>query len=208
MRIRSITTVAALAAVSLTSAACGKDGTGSDNSKVGEASFSYSGARSGSFSTRGEYQPNNTGVYDFAAAYVDDADGTINLVGGDARSSTTGDVILVSAPDREATTTCTDHTTSCDILGVFAINVNASTDDVDDLFGGDVGTVTISSRTSTRVRGTFSFRMDDLRGGATGLDVRSGSFDVPVVSSDIAISRSGVDGPQLNALIARATRSR
>lgn len=171
----------ALTTLTLSLGACG-DSTGSDRARTGELAFSYSGSVSGRFEAVGE--PRNTSSnIEFAAALVND--GEMLLVGSEPDGRDRADVFIASAPAIQRTTVCTADTDffDCEILAGLVLGEDVDTGDYDRSFTGWVGSLTVSEITDTRVRGSFSFTLedDDVFENAPLIEVRSGTFDVPIL---------------------------
>ena len=186
MKRRAILAVLAAAAAL---AAC-KDSTGHDGVGSGSVSFTYTGARSGSYSASGEFERLGTSSFvkkSFATGVnVNDASGpVIGILGYVPVTATTGhQVVLVLPPVTGGETLEIDPTcetvTFCP-LGLVSFDINPDTqfDDSEGyLFTG--GTVHVTSATTDRVAGTFSGTAVDVTGTKT-LTVTNGSFDVPIL---------------------------
>lgn len=205
--------IAAAAALSL--AACGGDSTGSDKAS-GSLSFSYSGARSGSYSASGKYEELNGNSFtkrEFAVATTDNSSGTpaIAMLSYNPVSSTRGDLTLFAftRPNSAGTIAVDDDNCVSDDcpLGLFAFNVNP---DVSSTTGETYyyltkGTISVTAISSSNVSGTFQGKAVDLDSGDT-LRVTNGSFNVPIVSGIGGLSsRTPVDIPVLRARAAKKT---
>ena len=181
----------ALAAALGSMAAC-KDSTGSDNNgNNGSLSFNYSGARSGSYQASGQYQSSGTSFakQSFAVGTNTVLFGTpVALIASyQPTTSSRGDeVILVLEGNAHTGTYSRDF--DCDAncaIGFVSYGIDPALDDdtsSDDFSFAD-GTVTVTSVSNGRMRGTFSGHMEDDETSLRTVNVVSGSFDVPMVSS-------------------------
>jgi hypothetical protein len=207
MRNRPIHKLFGSAAIVLALAACG-DSTGNEDSNRGSIAFSYSGSESGSFDSDGEFRRGATTSTTFSAAIINQ-DG-ITLIGNEARTNNRSDVFALGVPERRGTTTCTFDDFDCDMFAVFIMNVSGTDELSDGFFGGYDGSVNVTGLTENRVRGTFSLNLEDLEstaGTPATVRLRSGTFDVPIVSeSELggALNRS----PAGQAELLRALRAR
>ncbi|HKP77083.1 MAG TPA: hypothetical protein VJT67_16245 [Longimicrobiaceae bacterium] len=186
---RRMMTLALLAAAA-TLAGC-KDSTGDgDGVGSGSVSFTYTGARSGTYSASGEFEKLGSGSFvkkSFATGVnLNDANGNvIGILGYVPVTATTGhQAVLVLPPvtggeTLEIDPTC-EGTTFCP-LGLISFNLNPD-EQFDDsegfLFTG--GTVHVTSVANGRLKGTFSGTAVDVTGTQT-LTVTNGSFDVPLL---------------------------
>jgi hypothetical protein len=180
---------AALAAVTLATAGC-KDSTGSKPVPSGSMAFSYTGARSGSYSVSGALT--RQGANSFAkipfAAGVKLSDGAQSYIGIVAYlpvTATTGHEVLFLFPRPAAGANlalvdeCAD--TSCP-LGIVAFDTNPDVDvDNSEAFAFNTGTVHVTAINSDRISGTFSGTAADIDGTHT-ITVTNGTFDVPLVN--------------------------
>lgn len=137
---------------------------------------------SGQFDARGDARrtPSNE---EFAAALVED--GELLLVASEPEGRSHADVFIASAPATERTTVCTVDTDffDCEIQAGLVLGEERDTGHYDRSFTGYVGSLTVSEITDSRVRGSFSFTMedDDVFEDAPVIQVRSGTFDVPIL---------------------------
>jgi hypothetical protein len=207
MRNRIIHKLFGSAAIVLALAACG-DSTGNEDSNRGSIAFSYSGAESGSFDADGEFRRGVTTSTTFSAAIIDQ-DG-ITLIGNETRANNRSDLFLMLVPERRGTTTCTSNDFDCEMFALFLINASENDELSDGFFGGTDGSANVTGLTENRVRGTFSLNLEDIEattGTAAIVRLRSGTFDVPIVSeSDLggSLNRS----PAGQAELLRVLRAR
>lgn len=182
-------TLLAVLAATAALAAC-KDATGDNGVGSGSVSFTYSGARSGSYSAKGEFEKVGTSSFvkkSFATGVsLRDANGdVIGILGYVPVTATTGhQAVLVLPPVSGGETLEIDPTcegvTFCPLgLITFDINPDEQFDDSEGyLFTG--GTVHVTSVANNRLKGTFSGTAVDITGTQT-LTVTNGSFDVPLL---------------------------
>lgn len=181
---------AALACVTVASAAC-KDSTGSTPQvTAGSLAFSYSGALTGSFAANGILTHRDTSFVKqpFAAGVKLVGNSGQNVVGILSYmpvSASTGHEVIFIFPFASAgqtvnlTKTCTSA--NCPLAGV-AFNVNPDlVDDDSDPFFFTSGSLHITSTSNRRIAGTFSGTAEDSLGTRT-ITVTNGEFDVPYES--------------------------
>ena len=201
---RTLTLAAALAAL----AAC-SDSTGPSGNE-GQLQFGYSGARNGSYSATGELVPSGSSAgfvkQSFAAAgsTTFSGDPVIILASYAPVTSQVGDQIELILPGRTGTFAfvegCDANDCAEGFLG-FSFDPDLGYDANGDYFTLVSGTVTITSVSGGRVRGTFSgTAVSDASGSARTLNVSGGSFDAPL--------GNGVGFDRLAATRARAQRAR
>jgi hypothetical protein len=204
MKTRQITRAALGAAVAFL-AACG-DSTGSDDTAtgVGSLSYSYSGARTGSYSANGEFQQNTTSFakQPFAVGVRSQQAGqpTILILSYLPVTSTTGHMVLLGFPEISGTGNFDLSGANCTSLcpvGLLLFDTNPDLEEDDSqLFGFITGTVNITSNAGGHLRGTFSGTAENFAGDSV-LTITNGAFDVPV-RNESSLS--------LNRAVARPTR--
>jgi hypothetical protein len=185
---------AALALAALTLSGCG-DSTGL-GSKTGSLSFSYSGARSGSFSASGEYRATTTSFvkqpFAVGSKGVENGVAFISVLSYQPVTSTTGDVAIVLLPNVTAPTTLSlDSTCDTDACPLAAVVFDTDPDvdeDESDFYVFDSGTLQVTSVASGRITGTFSGTATEFLSDAA-ITVTNGTFDVPLVSQSALGSR-------------------
>jgi hypothetical protein len=184
-RIIAAATLAAAAAL----AGC-KDSTGNDGPGSGSVSFTYTGARSGSYSASGEFERVGTSSFvkkSFAAGVTlaDPSGQYIGVLGYVPVTATTGNQAVLVLPTVTGGETLTldptcESTTFCPLgLITFDLNPDAQVDDSEGFLFSD-GTVHVTSVANGRIKGTFSGTAVDITGTKT-LTVTSGAFDVPLL---------------------------
>ncbi|HET7464941.1 MAG TPA: hypothetical protein VFJ82_27100 [Longimicrobium sp.] len=197
MKTRQIMKAALAGAVALL-AACG-DSTGSNTATgAGSLSFTYSGARAGSYSASGEFQQNTTSFVKqpFAVGVRSQQGGVsaISIVSYLPVTSTTGHLVLLGIPEPAGTgsvdlsgNTCTDL---CPIA-LIAYDTNPDLDeDASQLFGFVTGVVNITSKSNGHLRGTFSGTAENFAGDSV-ITITNGQFDVPIRSeSSLSLDRA------------------
>ncbi|HEX8906038.1 MAG TPA: hypothetical protein VF771_14415 [Longimicrobiaceae bacterium] len=186
---QTIRLAAALAAAAITLAACG-DSTGNSEASPGSLSFSYTGARSGSYSATGAFRQTSDSTFakqPFAVGARGAESGFtyISLLSYQPVTAEEGDMALFILPNVTSPATfplsASCETADCPFAAlIFDTNPDASEDD-SDLYLLESGSVNVTSVSSRRMRGTFSGTATELFGDAS-ITVTNGSFDVPLVS--------------------------
>lgn len=179
-------------------AACGSDKTTGVNGAVsGSVSFNYSGGGgAGSYSATGSIASNassqTANTTQWAAAYKDNTDGSVNIGANKPHTSTASDffAIVIAGqavgnytinPDCSptSTTACTDV--------VLILDSNNSTSDFGYVCVLASGTVNITSISGTNVQGTFSGTGSCVLGTSpfteTTWTVTNGSFNTPLLAT-------------------------
>ena len=181
----------ALLATALAGTACLSDKATTPTGITGTASFTYSGAISGTFNASGQMPINGSEweTASFAIGEVSVADDASGVIGFMPRTSTSHDNLLLGA-DRATTGTvsldnsCTG-TNACGFAAMTFGQVNGGSSTV--LFDCylTAGSITITTISAARVVGTFSGTGECLPGGsgsAQAFAVTNGAFDVPRVA--------------------------
>lgn len=171
----------ALAAAALVPAAACSDSTGSGG-KVGEVRFTYDGEESGTFQVRGSLTGSNADRGNYAVGGFDE--GGVFVYAQKGRSGNRFDAVSIFVSDAEEGTYTCNQAVSCDFGAVVFLGYDLDSEDGAVYFSA-AGRVTITEINDERVRGTFSFDMDD---GFT--EVTNGTFDVPLVDDDFASARA------------------
>jgi len=179
--------MAALAAVTVAAAAC-KDTTGIAPPTAGSLSFSYTGARSGSYSASGLLTRHNDSAFvkqSFASGLTLTNNGRpyVGMLSYAPLTTSSGDEVVFLFPSVGAgqtltfTETCATSTCS---LGLIAFNTNPDlVNDGSDPFFFTTGTLQITSVKDGRIAGTFSGTAVDSLGTRT-ITVTGGTFDISV----------------------------
>jgi len=179
---------AALAGAVALLAACG-DSTGSSNTATGSGSLSYTytGARSGSYSANGEFQQNTTSFVKqpFAVGVRSQQAGlsAISIVSYLPVTSTTGHMVLIGIPELSGTGNIDLSGTSCSSLCPLALLLFDTNPDLEEddsqLFGFTGGRVSVTSNSGGHLRGTFSGTAENFAGDSV-ITITNGAFDVPI----------------------------
>lgn len=186
-RVRAL---AIAAAFGLALSAC-ESATSSDEAPQGTLSFSFSGDTTGSYDATGRFNRRRPDLGTFAVGATGQVTGgeALAVFAHAARAGTglaRADEFLLSVENPEVgTVTCETTDADCPIGAIFFIGAVAG-GDADDIYTSVDGTVTITSLTEDRARGTFTFGMEAFGSGEeepTVLQVASGSFDVPIVQN-------------------------
>jgi hypothetical protein len=186
---KTVLLAAALAAATVSLTGC-RDSTGSDGTATGSMTFSFAGARSGTFSTNGAFRDDSRlDKNPFAAGrelldQTSQLGGLIEVMAYAPVTESRGTWVFFLLPPVSAGQTldlnCVDYTTFCPSgLVVFNFDLAGPTSDSDG-FRIYSGTVKITSVSGGRLRGTFSGTAqayDDQR----QITVAGGSFDVPLL---------------------------
>jgi len=185
MKTRRLT--AALAAATMAAAGC-KDSTGIDPPTAGSLAFSYTGARSGSYSANGLLTRDGESSFvkqSFAAGVTLSNGGRayVGMLAYAPVAATTGDEVVFLfpsvGPGQKLTLTETCAAVGCS-LGLIAFDANPDlADDGSDTFYFTSGTIEVNTVSNGRMTGTFSGTAADSLGTRT-ITVTGGTFDVPV----------------------------
>lgn len=210
---RTIKLVAAtLAAVAL--AACG-DSTGSTPTATsGSLSFTYTGARIGSYSAQGTFQLQNDSTIvkqSFAAGLklVSNGQTAMGLLSYVPLNPTTGNELIVLFPGVSGAATIdldpNNCTSQCPLaLLAFDTDPNASEDN-SQLFFFSSGSVNVSSTSNGRMKGTFNGTAETFAGDSV-ITVTNGSFDVPLLNENAQpVTSRGLPAPPF--LASKAARA-
>ena len=189
-------TLLALASLALFPLAACKDSNGPDRRLVGEAHFTYSGAANGEFDAEGRVTLGNfeSGTFAFAQR-GDDGSGNEILViyaqEGRADSDKYDGLLMAVEDPAQGTVTCTETNPNCPFFSSFVLGEDdGSAADPEAMFFGTAGQLTITGMDDDRVRGTFMLSMMGFDEGS-GLEVRSGTFDLPLLDeNDAPFSRA------------------
>jgi hypothetical protein len=180
---------ATLAAATLALVGC-KDSTGNDTPiAAGSLSFTYTGARSGSYSTSGAVLAQNGGGFvkqQFATAvrFTQPGQNSVGVIGYVPVTPSTGNEVIFAFPSSGIgqTVAFTDNcnTTGC-ALGLIVFDTNPDLQEDNSVpFFLTSGTLQVSAVTNDRITGTFSGTAEDVAGVQT-ITVTNGSFDLPLV---------------------------
>jgi hypothetical protein len=170
------------AALALALAAC-KDSTGSGQNPSGALSFTYTGAEIGEFVANGSFDPDANDLPDYSAAFV--VRGELVVLASDKLANGRSNLFVLYAPPAVSSTTCTATTpeSSCLIRGEFLTGVSSDPNQGNTgLYSGFVGNVQVTEIANNRVRGTFAITVQGVETQGS-IEVRTGSFDAPVVSA-------------------------
>jgi hypothetical protein len=188
---------AALAAAAVAMGGC-KDSTGSDEIASGSLAFSYTGARSGTYSVSGALEKESASSFakkSFAAGVKlsDGAQSFVGVVGYLPVTASTGHevIFLFPASAAGATLTLVDEcaTTACPI-GIVAFDTDPDLEEDDsDPFFFTTGTIHVNSVSGSRISGTFSGMAEDFDGTRT-ITVTGGTFDIPLLDESTFPSAS------------------
>ncbi|HEX8211355.1 MAG TPA: hypothetical protein VF584_14365 [Longimicrobium sp.] len=171
------------AALALALAAC-TDSTGSGENPSGALSFTYTGAEIGEFVATGSFDPDANELLDYSAAFV--VRGELVVLASDKLASGRSNLFVLYAPPSVSSTTCTAATpeSSCLIRGEFLTGVSSDPNEGNTgLYTGYVGNVQVTEIANNRARGTFSIIVEGVDATDGSIEVRTGSFDAPIVSA-------------------------
>ncbi|HSU12882.1 hypothetical protein [Longimicrobium sp.] len=179
---------AALLAATISLAACG-DSTGS-SVDPGSLSFTYTGARSGSYSATGAIVRTSDTTFakqPFAVGAKGTLQGQtfVSILSYRPVTSSTGDMVLFDLANVTGPTVLSLDAgcvaDDCPFAGIaFDTDPDASEDE-SDFYLFDSGTLSVTAVSGGRIRGTFSGTATEFFGDAT-ITVTNGAFDVPLVS--------------------------
>ena len=180
---------AALAAATVALAGC-KDSTApSAPITAGSLAFTYTGARSGTFSTSGAVVAGASGGFakqQFATAvkFTNPGQSSIGIIGYLPVTAATGNEVILAFPasgiGQTLTLTDTCATAGC-AIGLILFDTNPDlNEDSSVTFFLTSGTLQVSAVTNERITGTFSGTAEDEAGVQT-LTVTDGTFDLPLV---------------------------
>jgi hypothetical protein len=202
---------ATLAAATVVLVGC-KDSTGGDNTPIaaGSLAFSYTGARSGTYSTSGAVAERSGGGFvkqQFATAvkFNDPGQSSIGVISYFPVSTSTGDEVIFAFPSSGVgqTSVLTDNcnTTGC-ALGLIVFDTNPDLqEDSSEPFFLTTGTLQVSAISGGRITGTFRGTAEDLAGVQT-ITVTNGTFDLPLIDQSRfpSLDRSAPTTPILQRL--------
>ena len=207
---------AALTAATVALVGC-KDSTGNNTPIAsGSIAFSYTGARTGTFSTSGAVLAQNGGGFvkqQFATAvkFTDPGQSSIGIIGYLPVTAATGNEVIFAFPSSGVgqtlalTETCA--TAGCAIgLIVFDTNPDLQEDNSVPFFLNS-GTLQVSAVSNDRITGTFSGTAADIDGETT-ITVTNGSFDLPLVDQSRfpSLDRSSAQTPTFQRLRGAVSR--
>lgn len=188
MPLRSIVSRAGLAAV-LFVAACTRDSTTATDPSDGRINFSYAGAESGRFVARGDSQTVSGREYAFASLYPTNASlPTAVVINGSMRLANGSDArVTIFAPPVLGRSSCPPGLYGCVVSARLVLNVRSSAPAEARVYDTRLIEVNLTEVNPQRVRGTFTMTAEEV--AASGyfngrtIEVRTGEFDVPLVSS-------------------------
>lgn len=170
-------------------AGCGSDKASGPTGLVGQMTFTYSGALSGTFNVTGQMPTTGQETSSWSAGEIvsTGTDAGAYVAGSTPRSSTTHDLVFVTANRTNAGTatidydTCTANVCST-VFFFFGLSNSGTFAFLQDCYL-QTGTITITEVTSTRMKGTFSGAglCFSQSGTETAFTVTNGSFDVALV---------------------------
>jgi hypothetical protein len=148
----------------------------------GSLSFSHTGATTGTFNASGSLLVLDPQAATWAAGARDDANQSIGIVANVARTSTTFDDIVIDFP--QLTTGTVTVANGAAVAIAFG---QTTTGTAQWICGLTSGSVTVSSISGSRVRGSFSGAGTCLAstGGPVAFTVSNGDFDVPLLDVDM-----------------------
>jgi hypothetical protein len=204
MRICSILSRCGLAAL-LWLAACSGDSTSASDLNDGQISFSYSGAESGRFVARGDFENDNNREYAIASVYQRSVNLPIILyINGSMRLDNGSEVKLtILAPPVAVMTSCSPGLYGCEASATLVLSARSGSLNEDRVYATRSIEVDVTEVSEQRARGTFSMTVEQVSstGQFTGrtIEVHSGEFDVPVVDLPTELAgpsptSSGVSG--------------
>jgi hypothetical protein len=177
---------AALAlALSAAFAGCTDDPFAPDLAPQGDATFTYSGAISGSFEGSGRLNRRNPNAGAWAVGELQDFEDTqiLGVFAQERREDLLIDGLILEWEGAQVgSVTCDQATVTCPFSAVFVLGTDRFSGTSEAQYSKPFGTLTVTTLTDSRAQGTFSF---SLRASATGtaeppvIQV-SGSFDVPL----------------------------
>jgi hypothetical protein len=192
------------AALALALAAC-NDTTGSVNNPSGALSFTYTGAVTGEFVATGSYNPSANDLPDYSAAFL--VRGELVILASDELDGGRSNLFVLYAPPAVASTTCTEATaqSSCPIRAEFLTGASSDPNQGHNgLYTGYVGNVQVTEIANNRVRGTFTITVEGTEAAEGTIEVRTGSFDAPVVSAFQLDPNRGLFPPAAAPIFSRA----
>ncbi|HEX8672046.1 MAG TPA: hypothetical protein VF710_09165 [Longimicrobium sp.] len=192
------------AALALALAAC-NDSTGPVQNPSGALSFTYTGAKKGDFVATGSYNPSANDLPDYSAAFL--LRGELAILGSDKLDDGRSNLFVLYAPPAVASTTCAATTpqSSCPIRAEFLTGASSDPNQGNNgLYTGYVGNVEVTEVANNRVRGTFSITLHGAAAAGDTIEVRTGSFDAPVVSALQLDPNRGLYPPAAAPILSRA----
>jgi hypothetical protein len=170
------------AALALALGAC-NDSPASTVNPPGELAFDYTGAQTGQFRASGAYNSRANTLLDYSAAFF--AGGELIVLASDELGTGRSNLFVISLPPSVGTSSCTAATplSSCLIRAQFLTGASSDPNQGNEgLYAGNVGSVQVTEIANNRVRGTFSITLEGADETEGSIEVRSGSFDAPLVS--------------------------
>jgi hypothetical protein len=189
-------------------AACG-DSTGSSAAEAGSLSFTYSGARAGSYRANGRFEPRTSSFVKqpFAVGARSSQAGisAVALLSYVPVTASTGHMLLMGLPDNSGTGSYAFGDSACSAVDasdctfallLFDTNPDLEEDD-SQAFVFTSGTVNVTSSSGGHLRGTFSGTAETFFGDSV-ITVTNGGFDVPVRSeSSLGLDRAAARSTRL-----------
>lgn len=181
----------ALAALSLMPlAACeAADPTVPNTTPSGEVHFTYTGHSEGTYDAEGQVNTRNTDDGTWAAGQrtLNQQGGTVlSVLGQIERADGLLDQVYIAVLNPTVGEIVCDVGDACNFDVLFAIGLDSRTDDTEEVYLADSGTLRITSLTSGRATGEFEVRLREAV-PASGQDpavveVTAGTFDVPLIN--------------------------
>jgi hypothetical protein len=202
-QILKITLAGALALL----AAC-NDTTGNGGTDTGSLSFTYSGARAGTYSASGRFQARSTSFakqpFAIGARSSEAGVSEVAVLSYLPVTTSTGHMLLLGLPGNSGTGSYSFDDSGCsgeDLDCAFALLLFDTNPDLEEddsqVFAFTTGTVNVTSNTSGHLRGTFSGTAETFFGDSV-ITVTNGSFDVPVLSgSALGLDRAAARSTRL-----------
>lgn len=189
-RLRSPLAIAAAAVLALS--ACEADSTGTNLEAEGSTVFTYTGDDAGTFNATGRFNRNRPGTGTFSVGTtgeLDDGTQAMVVLAHVPRPGNTlvADEFLLSLEDPAVgTRTCTVADVDSCTFGAFLFLGALASGQTEQIYTSIGGTLTITSISDDRARGTFSLQMesfsvDDVE--ADSVQITNGTFDVPLVDN-------------------------
>lgn len=172
-------------ALSAAFAGCGEDPFAPDLAPQGEATFTYSGAISGSFEGSGRLNRRNPNAGAWAVGELQDFEDTqiLGVFAQERREDLRIDGLILEWEGAQVgSVTCDQTTVTCPYSAIFVLGTERFSGTVEATYSQPYGTLTVTTLTDDRAQGTFSFSMRGQVAGTAEPPVIqvSGSFDVPL----------------------------
>lgn len=156
----------------------------------GTVTFTYAGDHAGTYDATGRFDRSRPGTGTFAVgsraplAGGQEALLVLSHVPRSGRAGFADEFLLTLENPAVGTVTCTTETEDCAFGALFFLGANRA-GGAEDVYSSVTGTLTITSISEDRARGTFSIQMEgfDDQDEVQTTQLTNGTFDVPLVAN-------------------------